>query len=98
MTAPITDQSIRLTVKDLLKIIGGLFTLFCVVGSVSLEIGMMKGDLKLELQQIQSQLQLQNAQINDRIDYIQGEIDADCFGRQDRYSKNSKMMGKSNSN
>lgn len=77
------------TLKHIYKLGGALFGIISFVWWLSTEVHGVQSGIELQLQQIQSQLALQNSQMNARIDYIQGEIDADCFGRTTRYRKPS---------
>lgn len=77
------------TLRHIYKLGGAIFGIISFVWWLSHEVSSVQSGIQLQLQQIQAQLQLQNSQMNARIDYIQGEIDADCFGRAPHYRKQS---------
>jgi hypothetical protein len=90
MMAMPEDEVIKLnmaTLRHIYKLAGALFGIISFVWWLSSTVHGMQSDIALQLQQINSKLDLQNEQTNARIDYLQGEIDADCFGRTTHYRK-----------
>jgi len=84
------------TIKFFIKVVGLLLSIFVstipCVWYISSKVSTISSGISVQFQQMHDELALQNSQMNNRIDYLQGEIDADCFGRTSRYRKQAEYQ------